>query len=136
LVSISPGMEGLVAPSKLYGTLAAGRPVAIICEPHSYLRQILTAADCGQAFVNGDGQGLAHFIRDLAQNSELAVRLGTSGRRYLLNHFTPEIIASQYSSVIKAENKSPASVSVKPHSSAYFRLTHPWLSRLRFSRKG
>nr|WP_290225331.1 glycosyltransferase family 4 protein [Trichocoleus desertorum] len=138
LVSISPGMEGLVAPSKLYGTLAAGRPVAIICEPHSYLRQILAAANCGQAFVNGDGQGLAHFIRDLAQNTELGVQLGAAGRRYLMNHFTPEIIATQYSTVIKAQNKAPSPISVEADStsSPYFRLSRPWLSRLGFSRKG
>jgi glycosyltransferase involved in cell wall biosynthesis len=136
LVSISPGMEGLVAPSKLYGTLAAGRPVAAICETHSYLRQMLAAANCGQAFTNGDGRGLAHFIRDLAQNAELAAKLGAAGRRYLLAHFTPEIIASQYSTVIKANTKSPASVSVKPHLFPYLRLSRPWLRKLGFSRKG
>lgn len=136
LVSISPGMEGLVAPSKLYGTLAAGRPVAIICESHSYLRQILSAADCGRAFVNGDGQGLAHFIRDLAGNHELAVRLGAAGRRYLLSHFTPEIIASQYSNVIKMQAKAPSSSPVQTDASPYIRLSHPWWSRLGFSRKG
>ncbi|MBD2093967.1 glycosyltransferase family 4 protein [Trichocoleus sp. FACHB-591] len=135
LVSISPGMEGLVAPSKLYGTLAAGRPVAIICEPHSYLRQMLAAADCGQAFENGDGSGLAHFIRDLVQNRELSAKLGAAGRRYLLTHFTPEIIAKQYSNVIKAQTKISCPVTVKAPLSLSFKLNHSWLSRLGFSRK-
>jgi len=53
LVSVSPGMEGLVAPSKLYGMLAAERPIAVICEPHSYLRSLVTDAKCGAAFNNG-----------------------------------------------------------------------------------
>ena len=83
LVSIIPGMEGLVAPSKLYGILAAGRPVAAICEPHSYLRDLIADANCGEAFDNGDGSGLADFIRRLASDSQLTDILGRNGRSYL-----------------------------------------------------
>lgn len=100
LVSISPGMEGLIAPSKLYSILAAGRPIAAICEPHSYLRQLLAEAKCGAAFNNGDGTGLAKFIRSLAIDTQLANRMGNAGRRYLKSNFTPEIIARQYSNLL------------------------------------
>lgn len=100
LVSISPGMEGLVAPSKLYGILAAGRPVAVICEPHSYLRQLIADAECGAAFNNGDSTALANFIRRLAYDRQIAQNLGNSGRDYLLSHFTPEIIAQEYLQVL------------------------------------
>lgn len=96
LVSVSPGMEGLVAPSKLYGILAAGRPVAVVCEPHSYLRALVAEAKCGAAFKNGDGIGLAKFIHRLATNTALAQRMGIAGRLYLQCNFTPEIIAQQY----------------------------------------
>jgi glycosyltransferase involved in cell wall biosynthesis len=102
LVSVSPGMEGLVAPSKLYGILAAGRPVAAICGTNSYLRQLVAEANCGEAFDNGDAAGLANFIRSLAANSQLAKGLGDSGRCYLQSHFTPEIIARQYLQVLSS----------------------------------
>jgi glycosyltransferase involved in cell wall biosynthesis len=101
LVSISSGMEGLVAPSKLYGILAAGRPVAAICEPHSYLKSLLLEANCGATFDNGDGTGLATFIRRLAQDPELALNMGTAGREYLESNFTPEIIALEYSKLLR-----------------------------------
>ena len=101
LVSISSGMEGLVAPSKLYGILAAGRPVAAICEPHSYLKSLLSEAKCGATFNNGDGTGLATFIRRLAQDRELALNMGTAGREYLESNFTPEIIALEYSKLLR-----------------------------------
>lgn len=100
LVSIAPGMEGIVAPSKLYGVLAAGRAIAAICEPHSYLRELLSEAGCGECFVNEDSQGLADFILRLATNPELAANMGLSGRQYLEDNFTPEIIAQQYSQVL------------------------------------
>ncbi len=100
LVSISAGMEGLIAPSKLYGILAAGRSVAVICEAHSYLRKLVKDAKCGKAFDNGDSAGLAQFILHLAGNSTLARAQGLAGRRYLKAKFTPEIIAQQYLKIL------------------------------------
>lgn len=100
LVSISEGLEGLVAPSKLYGILAAGRPVAAICEPHSYLRQLLGTANCGAAFDNGDATGLANYIRHLAAHPPLTEAIGQSGRQYLQKHFTPAVVAQQYLQVL------------------------------------
>lgn len=100
LVSISPGMEGLVAPSKLYGILAAGRPVATICEEHSYLRQLVEDARCGATFRNDDAAGLAEFILNLANNRDLAHQMGKAGRRYLKSNFTLEIIGKQYSQLV------------------------------------
>jgi glycosyltransferase involved in cell wall biosynthesis len=96
LVSVSEGMEGIVAPSKFYGVLAAGRPVAVVCESHSYLRQLLEEAKCGAAFDNGDGTQLAQFIRLLASDPQLATQMGDAGRQYLEAKLTPEIIAQQY----------------------------------------
>ncbi|MBE9014673.1 glycosyltransferase WbuB [Chroococcidiopsis sp. CCALA 051] len=101
LVSISPKMEGIVAPSKLYGILAAGRPVAAICEPHSYLRHLLRESGCGAAFNSGDASGLAQFIRRLKSDRELVKQMGMAGRQYLQFNFTPEIIAKQYSNVLQ-----------------------------------
>jgi len=100
LVSISPGMEGLVAPSKLYGILAAGRPVAVICEPHSYLRALVAEAECGAAFNNGDATGLAKFIRCLATDTQLADQMGIASRLYLQSNFTLEIIGKQYEKLL------------------------------------
>ena len=100
LLSISPSMEGVIAPSKLYGMLAAGRPVAAICEPHSYLWQLIADAECGAAFNNGDATGLAKFIRRLATATQMAQQMGMAGRRFLLSNFTPEIIADRYSELL------------------------------------
>jgi EAL domain-containing protein (putative c-di-GMP-specific phosphodiesterase class I)/glycosyltransferase involved in cell wall biosynthesis/DNA-binding NarL/FixJ family response regulator len=96
LVSVDIGMEGLVAPSKFYSALASGRPVAVICEKHSYLRQLVAEANCGVALSNGDSKGLADFIRYLASNPKMANSLGLSGHRYIQDCFTPEIVSKQY----------------------------------------
>lgn len=124
LVSVEEGMEGLVAPSKLYSFLAAGRPIAAICEPHSYLRELLADAHCGAAFNNGDGEGLAAYIKHLAGRKSLVQKLGNAGRQYLVQHFTPEITASQYNQVLRYNPQSEPSQ--KPSSG---RSTVRWSTR-------
>ncbi|OLP16368.1 hypothetical protein BST81_21500 [Leptolyngbya sp. 'hensonii'] len=96
LVSVDVGMEGLVAPSKFYGALSTGRPVAVICESHSYLRSLVAEAGCGAAFSNGDSEGLAGFIRYLAKDPEMGKQMGRAGYRYLRGSFTPQAIGKQY----------------------------------------
>jgi glycosyltransferase involved in cell wall biosynthesis len=101
LVSIDQGMEGLVVPSKLYSALAAGRPIAAVCETHSYLTELLQQARCGAAFTNGDALGLAQFIRQLSNSPDQVEQMGGAGRWYLKAYFTPETIASQYLDVFQ-----------------------------------
>ena len=101
LISIADGMEKLVAPSKLYSTLAAGRPVAAICSQQSFLRDIVTEAKCGGSFTNGDGLALAQFIAELDAQPEMAKRMGQAARQYFSTHFTREIAANQYLEVLK-----------------------------------
>ncbi|MEL6787981.1 MAG: glycosyltransferase family 4 protein, partial [Cyanobacteria bacterium J06607_15] len=104
LVSIAPGLEGVVAPSKVYGIMAAGKAIAAVCEPHSYLRQLITDAHCGAAFDNNYSQQLAEFILTLANNSDLTNSMGDAGRNYLQQHFTPQLIAQQYCDVLGVDS--------------------------------
>ena len=106
LVSMAPGMEGVVAPSKLYGVMAAGRAVAAICEPHSYLRKLIDDANCGACFDNHDSEGLAKFIHFLARDSQATGKMGQAGRKYLETNFTPQVIAQQYQEVLNPQNQS------------------------------
>lgn len=100
LVSIAPGLEGVVAPSKLYGIMAAGKAIAAICEPHSYLREIIDDSECGASFDNEDSVGLANFIMNLANSPRSAAEMGQAGRKYMVENFTPKIIAKQYCDVL------------------------------------
>lgn len=108
LVSIAKNLEGLVVPSKLYGILASGRPIAAICESHSYLCQLLQDAQCGSTFEPGDSDGLAEFLHFLSLNPQNAEQMGRSGRRYLKLHFTPQTIAQQYLHVVRSSLTAPA----------------------------
>ena len=100
LVSVSEGMESLVAPSKVYSALAAQRPIATICPESTYLRSLIHQANCGASFLNGDGLGLANFIQKLANDIFFAQHLSIASRQYLGELFTVDIIAKKYSNVL------------------------------------
>jgi len=100
IVSLLQAAEGQVAPSKLYGHLAAACPIAAICGHRSYLRTELARAGCGRAFSSGDSEGLARFILTLAADPQLARRLGQAGRRYLQANATPALAVQAYAEVL------------------------------------
>jgi glycosyltransferase involved in cell wall biosynthesis len=101
LVSVESGLESLVAPSKLYPALAAGRPVAAICPKNSYLRQLITDGEFGISIDNGDSDSLSKFILKLKSDRQLAEKIGNASREYLQSNFTPEIISKQYIDVLE-----------------------------------
>ena len=96
LVSVSEGMESLVAPSKLYPALAAQKPVTVICPEKAYLKGLIAQANCGASFSNGDSSGLADFLRVLSNDQSLRRKLGSASRHYLKRLFTVDIIARRY----------------------------------------
>jgi glycosyltransferase involved in cell wall biosynthesis len=101
LVSVEAGLESLVAPSKLYPALAAGRPIAAICPKNSYLRQLIADGEFGISIDNGDSDSLSKFILNLKSDRQLAEKMGNASREYLQSNFTPEIIAKQYINVLE-----------------------------------
>ena len=100
LISMAQGMEGVVAPSKLYSTLAAGNPVGVICPENSFIQRLVMDAQCGQSFRNGDARGLADFLLKLSENYQLCEEMGYNARQYFCRHFTKAIAISKYLEVI------------------------------------
>jgi glycosyltransferase involved in cell wall biosynthesis len=63
LVTMTPALEGLVVPSKLYGALGAGRPVLFLGPSGSEAAQVVQAQDCGTVLPHSSGPALAEAIR-------------------------------------------------------------------------
>lgn len=75
----------LVMPSKLAGMFASGKPVVATVDACSEVAAIVTG--CGIACPPGDAAALARAVETLADDPELASRLGNAGRRYALEHW-------------------------------------------------
>jgi glycosyltransferase involved in cell wall biosynthesis len=80
LVSLAPRMEGLAFASKLYGVLAAGRPVIFIGARDGEVPRLLRQADCGLAVEAGDPDGLTEAILKLKADPELRLAMGRRAR--------------------------------------------------------
>ncbi|MFU8886755.1 MAG: glycosyltransferase family 4 protein [Cyanobacteriota bacterium] len=121
LVTLSIEAEGLVAPSKLYGHLAAGTPIAAITPANSYLRQLVEREGCGRWFANGNADDLAAWIASLKADPTARARHGAAARALLERSATPDLVAGHYRQLI--EQHLPEYKSLLPVDQARPRLS-------------
>jgi glycosyltransferase involved in cell wall biosynthesis len=88
LVTLRQGMQGLALPSKLYGILAAARPVIFIGPDDSDTARTVRDADCGHVLDPRDSGTLVTTLRQLADNPALCRDLGTRARLAHDQHHT------------------------------------------------
>jgi glycosyltransferase involved in cell wall biosynthesis len=69
VVTMGDDMSGIVHPSKVYGALAAGRPIVFVGPTQSPITELLAGTDVGWHFVHGDVSGLVAKLRELASLS-------------------------------------------------------------------
>jgi glycosyltransferase involved in cell wall biosynthesis len=78
IVTVKRGLEGVVVPSKLYSTLAAGRPILVVAPPDSDAARIVVESGCGVAADPDDPGAVAVAIKELRAQP---ARLAEMGRR-------------------------------------------------------
>jgi colanic acid biosynthesis glycosyl transferase WcaI len=89
---------GTILPSKFFEDAAMARPILLGFEGAA--REMLREADCGVAFEPGSGAELAAAAARLADDPDEASRLGTNGRRYVLERFDRRELAREYLAVL------------------------------------
>lgn len=92
------GIKGVSVPSKLYGVMAAGKPVLGILEKGSEARLIVEEAGCGISVEPGDYEAIGELIQsfiDMKDSPELA-KMGSRGRAYLAGHLTKDVSIRKY----------------------------------------
>jgi colanic acid biosynthesis glycosyl transferase WcaI len=86
VVTIRRGLEGVVVPSKLYGILAAGRPVLVVADQKSDAARIVADSGCGLTADPDDPQGVANAIRELRSDPVRLSDMGTRARGVAQNY--------------------------------------------------
>lgn len=92
------GIKGVSVPSKLYGVMAAGKPVLGVLEEESEARLIVDEAKCGLSVSPGDYQAIYQLIETFIgmKGSAELVKMGSMGRDYLLNYLTKDVSIRKY----------------------------------------
>ena len=83
LASMKPGWEGVMVPSKLYGTLAAARPVVWVGSEQSEVAKVLREERCGIVVEPGDAERFADVLRMLADDPAMREKMGSRARASL-----------------------------------------------------
>jgi glycosyltransferase involved in cell wall biosynthesis len=87
-ISLRPELEGLILPSKVYGVLAAGRPILAVTARDGEIARLVAEHGCGLQSDPGDAQAFAAAVRRLAADPALARRLGLAARAAAVGVFS------------------------------------------------
>jgi glycosyltransferase involved in cell wall biosynthesis len=86
IITVKRGLEGVVVPSKLYSTLAAGRPVLVVAPFECDAARIVRACGCGIVADPDDPDAVAAAIRELrdapARLAEMGGRARETAEKY------------------------------------------------------
>ncbi len=100
LISLSPELEGLIEPSKLYGVMAAGRPALFVGPAGSEVARTILREGCGMTVDNGDAGGLALAIERLADDEAARAHMGALARRALEEKYTRSVATARFLRVL------------------------------------
>ena len=87
LITQQTACLGSVVPSKVYGLLAAGRPVLFIGPEESTVAQIIKRFDCGWHVNCGDTASLLELLRTLSDNKTVIEQAGHRARQAFLQYY-------------------------------------------------
>jgi len=89
-------------PSKLYGILAAGRPVIFVGDPDGEVARLIGPAQAGVAVEVGDARELQRRIVELKTDCGRRELMGQNGYRLYRNKFTPQRALARWSDILSS----------------------------------
>jgi len=92
------GIKGVSVPSKLYGIIAAGKPIIGVLEEGSEARMIIEETKCGYVTNPGNYSGvegiIGRFLNE--KNTPKLTEMGDRGRVYLVENLTKDVSIKKY----------------------------------------
>jgi colanic acid biosynthesis glycosyl transferase WcaI len=90
-VSLRPGFEGLVVPSKAYGIMAAGRPIIYQGNMGGEIARMVVQEGIGHVVLPGDRKGLKDAVLGLYHDKEIRDNMGRVARVVLEKKYSSSI---------------------------------------------
>jgi colanic acid biosynthesis glycosyl transferase WcaI len=86
VVTVKRGLEGVVVPSKLYPTLAAGRPILGIAPEACDVVRIIRRSGCGLVGNPDDPNTIVEALRGVLHNTEQIRNMGLRAREIAISY--------------------------------------------------
>ena len=96
---------GSVVPSKVYGLMAAGRPVLFIGPAGATPARIIQQFGCGWHIACGDVAALSALLLHLADYRDEVRQAGARGRQALLDHFDLPLGTARIASILLRDSE-------------------------------
>lgn len=91
------GIKGVSCPSKLYGVLAAAKPVLAVLEKGVEARDIVEKTECGYATKPRDYEGVENLIEKfISLDKNNLSKMGNRGYEYMKENLTREMSINKY----------------------------------------
>ena len=101
MVSLLPGMTGAGVPSRLYNTMAAGKPVIAITGPDSEVSLVVQEEQIGWVVPPDQPEKLAEVIREAKAHPDALFLMGQRARAVAEAKYSPDRIINTYSELIR-----------------------------------
>lgn len=101
VVGLAKGLAGYVVPSRLYGVLAAGRPVIVAAEDESETARLVREVGCGVVVEPGRPELLARTIRAAAEGGLDLAAMGARGRAWVEREADREVAMERYRGLVR-----------------------------------
>src|SRR5207237_10322060 len=103
LVTQNQNCLGSVVPSKIYGLMAAGRPILFVGPREATPSQVIRRFDCGWQVDCGDPEKVVSLLKALAANMDLVQQAGFRARQAFLAHYDRPIGVSRLCKILGCE---------------------------------
>ena len=100
-ISLRPGLDELMFPSKFYGIAAAGRPLIAIANKNGELASLVRQYRCGLVIEPGDAEGLAEALVALSQDRPRGQAMGQNARAMLESNFTRRQALERWTTLLR-----------------------------------
>jgi glycosyltransferase involved in cell wall biosynthesis len=101
VVGLAKGLAGYVVPSRLYGILAAGRPVVVAADDESETARLVREVDCGVVVPPARPELLARTIREAAEGALDLESMGSRGRAYVEREADRVVAMERYRALVR-----------------------------------
>jgi colanic acid biosynthesis glycosyl transferase WcaI len=102
VVGLASGLAGYAVPSRLYGILAAARPVIVAADPESETARLVASVGCGVVVPPGRPELLAAAIRSAYDGELELAAMGARGREYVAAEADRRIALGKYRDMLVA----------------------------------
>lgn len=112
LVSLDPAWSGIAVPSKIFGIMASGRPVAMVGPRDSEVAGMVGEAEMGvvvdPAVEDDPSAALVRAVGRLRSDPALRAAMGTRGREALVRNFSRSAGLNRWDALLRGWGRHPA----------------------------